>query len=156
MQRRLVGPIYSASNLQKHEHLIEAVIERFVAKLRTMNGEEVDLTDWMHILAVESLTAVTFDWSPGLIEDGSDHGTFMDGYFQFWRFFTVVGLYPYAVLIAHKLGVSAKRFLQRVVQTGVAASPTPPKNIWIVSITSFRTSRSEHSTANFLVPFSPR
>ncbi|PGH27909.1 hypothetical protein AJ80_00459 [Polytolypa hystricis UAMH7299] len=149
MQRRLVGPVYSAANLQKHEHLIEAVIERFVAKLKTLNGKEVDLTEWMHILSVETLTAVTFGWSPGLIEDGNDYGTFIDGYFQFWRYFTVVGLYPYAVLISHKLGVAAKRALQRLVEVGVAASPKPPKNIWIeVGQQIFGSSRGNREVAD--------
>jgi hypothetical protein len=133
MQRRLIGPTFAAANLQNHERAVDEVLERFVSKLREMDGKEVDLTEWMHILAMECLTAVTFRWSPQLIEAGTNYGTLMDGYFQFWRYFTVIGLFPRLTLLSSKLGVRSKRLLQRLVDTGVESCPKPPKNIWIVS-----------------------
>lgn len=133
MQRRLIGPTFGAANLQNHEAAVDQVLERFVSKLRELDGKEVDLTSWMNILALECLTAVTFRWSPQLIEAETNYNTLMDGYFQFWRYFTVIGLFPRLVLLSHKLGVKSKRILQRLVALGVESCPTPPKNIWNVS-----------------------
>ncbi|KAH7014275.1 cytochrome P450 [Microdochium trichocladiopsis] len=130
-QRRLIGPTYSQANLQNHEVAVDEVVERFVAKLRQLEGKEVDLMEWMHILAIECLTAVTFRWSPGLIEAGTNYDTLWDGYFQFWRYASVVGLFPRIVLLSHKLGLKSKRFLQRLVALGVPSCPPPSKNIWM-------------------------
>lgn len=131
-QRRLVGPTYSQANLQNHEGAVDEVLERFVAKVRELDGKEVDLMEWMHILAIECLTAVTFRWSPGLIEAETNYGTLMDGYFQFWRYASVIGLFPRIVLLSHKLGLRSKRFLQWAISIGVPKCPTPSKNIWMV------------------------
>jgi hypothetical protein len=133
MQRRLIGPTYSAANMLNHEPALDDVLQRFVAKLKEQDGKEIDLSEWMHILAMESITAVTFRWSPGMIEDGSNYGTLMDGYFKFWRYLTVVGMFPRVILVSHYLGLWSRHFLQKLVDFGVEKCPKPPKNIWMVS-----------------------
>ncbi|KHE86564.1 cytochrome P450, partial [Neurospora crassa] len=93
LQRRLIGPLYQLSSLKKFEPQIDAVLDRAIAQLRTLQGQEVDLKEWMHIIAVECLGAVVLSWSPGYIRDKSDGGTSVQGYLG-WKRKSVFGLFP--------------------------------------------------------------
>ncbi|EGO55966.1 hypothetical protein NEUTE1DRAFT_86724 [Neurospora tetrasperma FGSC 2508] len=93
LQRRLIGPLYQLSSLKKFEPQIDAVLDRAIAQLRTLQGQEVDLKEWMHIIAVECLGAVVLSWSPGYIRDKSDGGTSTQGYLG-WKRKSVFGLFP--------------------------------------------------------------
>lgn len=93
LQRRLIGPLYQTSNLRKFEPAIDDVIDKVISKLRSLKGAEVDLKEWMHIIAVECLGAVVLSWSPGYIQDGSDAGTSAQGYLG-WKRKSVFGLFP--------------------------------------------------------------
>lgn len=95
LQRRLFGPVYQTSNIKKFQHSVDGVIEHAVAQLRAMNGAEVDLKEWMHIMAVECLGAVVLSWSPGYIAAKSDGGTSAHGYLG-WKRKSVFGLFPAA------------------------------------------------------------
>ncbi len=97
LQRRLIGPVYQASNLKRHEAAVDAVLGRIVAALRHLEGAEVDLKEWMHILVVECLGAVVLSWSPGYLGARSDRGTGRQAYIG-WRKKSVFGLFPLAVL----------------------------------------------------------
>ena len=98
LQRRLVGPTYRQSNLLRHEAAVDTVIRQVLSRLRTLNGEEVDLKEWMHIITVECLGAVVLSWSPGLLRAGSDGGTGTQSYLT-WRSKSVLGMFPMLVLI---------------------------------------------------------
>ncbi|KAK3347109.1 cytochrome P450 76C2 [Lasiosphaeria hispida] len=93
LQRRLMGPVYQAANLKKFERAVDEVMERAVARLRELDGAEVDLKEWMHIITVECLGAVVLSWSPGYIRNASDGGTSAQGYLG-WRRKTIFGLFP--------------------------------------------------------------
>ncbi|KAK0732903.1 cytochrome P450 [Lasiosphaeria miniovina] len=93
LQRRLIRPLYQTSNLQKFEPAIDDVIDKVISKLRSLKGAEVDLKEWMHIIAVECLGAVVLSWSPGYIRNGSDAGTSAQGYLG-WKRKSVFGLFP--------------------------------------------------------------
>jgi len=93
LQRRLIGPIYQSSNLKKLEPTVDDVIRRFISRLRVLNGVEVDLKEWMHIIVVECLGAVVLSWSPGYIRDGSDGGTSSQSYLA-WKRKSIFGLFP--------------------------------------------------------------
>lgn len=93
LQRRLIGPVYQTSNLLRHEAAIDQVISQAIAKLKSLNGAEVELNEWMHIIAVECLGAVVLSWSPGLLKNGTDWGTGPHAYHS-WRRKSVFGLFP--------------------------------------------------------------
>lgn len=93
LQRRLIGPVYQTSNLIQYEPAINAVISRAIAKLKTLNGAQVELSEWMHIIAVECLGAVVLSWSPGMLRHGTDWGTGPHAYHG-WRRKSVFGLFP--------------------------------------------------------------
>ncbi|KAM4066174.1 cytochrome p450 [Hirsutella rhossiliensis] len=95
LQRRLIGRTYHASNMAKFEAAVDGVLDRVVERLGTLQGKEIDLTDWMHIVAVECLGACVLSWSPGMLRDGTDWGTISHSY-QGWRRKTVFGLFPLA------------------------------------------------------------
>ena len=99
LQRRLIGPLYQTANLKKFEAAVDGVIRQVVARLDTLDGAEVDLKEWMHIVAVECLGAVVLSWSPGYIRAGSDGGTSAQGYLG-WKRKSVFGLFPLATKIA--------------------------------------------------------
>ncbi|KAJ6440597.1 FAD/FMN-containing dehydrogenase [Purpureocillium lavendulum] len=93
LQRRLIGRVYHASNVAKFEHAIDGVVKEAVTKLASLQGQEVDLQEWMHIIAVECLGASVLSWSPGLLKQGTDWGTVLHSY-RGWRRKSVFGLFP--------------------------------------------------------------
>ncbi|KAK3682978.1 cytochrome P450 [Podospora appendiculata] len=93
LQRRLIGPVYQTSNLKRFEPAVDAVIEQAIHELRALDGAEVDLKEWMHIIVVECLGAVVLSWSPGYIKNRSDGGTSTQGYTG-WKRKSVFGLFP--------------------------------------------------------------
>ncbi|TKW49287.1 Pisatin demethylase [Colletotrichum tanaceti] len=105
LQRRLIGPLYQTAHLKRHEPALDAVLARVVATLRSLDGAEIDLKEWMHIIAVESLSAVVLTWSPNYLRDGTDHSSSSHGYTG-WRRKSVFGLFPLAV----KLELLSKAF----------------------------------------------
>jgi len=95
LQRRLVGPVYHASNVRKWEATIDKVLQGVVAQLKTLNAAEVDLKEWMHIIVVECLGAVVLSWSPGFLRAKTDFGSGSHSYIA-WRRRVVFGLFPLA------------------------------------------------------------
>ncbi|KAL1909671.1 hypothetical protein Sste5344_004519 [Sporothrix stenoceras] len=92
-QRRLIGPVYHESNVAKFGNQVDAVLDKAVAELKTLNGAEVDLKEWMHIVVVECLGAVVLGWSPKFLENHTDFGSSSASYFN-WRRKSVFGLFP--------------------------------------------------------------
>ncbi|KAH7163383.1 cytochrome P450 [Dactylonectria estremocensis] len=93
LQRRLIGPAYQTSNLVQYESAIDSVMERAIAKLKDLKGAEVELNEWMHIIAVECLSAIVLSWSPGMLKNGTDWGSGPHAYHS-WRRKSVFGLFP--------------------------------------------------------------
>jgi hypothetical protein len=134
MQRRTIGPVYSVSNLKKYEGPVDEVLDRFVAKLTTLAGEEdgggqVDLAEWMHILAYECLSTVSMSWSPGQIEAGSGDGLLENGY-DVWRMWSVLGLFEPIVLAGAVL--PPLKYVFPVLAGVVPRRPKGFKNHWEV------------------------
>lgn len=98
LQRRLIGPIYSKRSLLKHEKAIDDVLTLAVSRLSLLNGAEVDLKEFMHIITVECLTAVVLSWSPGYLKAGTDFGVAHHAYLG-WRRKSVFGLFPWAEVL---------------------------------------------------------
>lgn len=96
LQRRLIGPLYQTANVKKYETAIDKVLQRVVAQLRALDGAEIDLKEWMHIIAVECLGAIVLTWTPGYLKDKTDWGTSAHGYLG-WRRKSVFGLFPVMV-----------------------------------------------------------
>ncbi|KAK5654755.1 hypothetical protein OQA88_7080 [Cercophora sp. LCS_1] len=99
LQRRIMGPVYQTANIKKFEHAVDGVICQVVAKLRALDGAEIDLKEWMHIVAVECLGAIVLSWSPGYIRDESDGGTSTQSYLG-WKRKSVFGLFPAVTKVA--------------------------------------------------------
>ena len=122
LQRRLIGPTYQMTNLKRHEAAVDAVLARIIQQIKSLQGAEVDLKEWMHIIVVECLAAVVLSWSPGYLRDKSDHGSSSHSY-QGWRRKSVFGLFPLAVKL-ELLSPSIGRLFARL--WGVVFKP--PKN----------------------------
>jgi hypothetical protein len=93
LQRRLIGRVYRTDNLVRHEEAIDKRLDEIVAKLRTLEGTELDLKEWMHIIAVECLGASVLSRPPTMLQQGSDNGTSEQSYLG-WRRKSVYGLFP--------------------------------------------------------------
>src|SRR5690606_5355601 len=93
MQRRLIGPLYQAPSIRGFGEAVDRVIDSAIAELRILNGAEVDLKEWMHIIAVECLGAIVLSWSPQYIRARSDGGTSTQSYLG-WKRKSVFGLFP--------------------------------------------------------------
>lgn len=99
LQRRLIGPVYNANNVKQYEHALDAVLTRVIGQLRSLNGAEVDLKEWMHITVVECLGAVSLSsWSPGYLDAKSDGVSGKHAYMG-WRRKSVFGVFPVAVIL---------------------------------------------------------
>ncbi|KAK4205556.1 putative cytochrome P450 E-class, group I [Triangularia verruculosa] len=104
LQRRLIGPVYTASNVRKFEGAVDGVLDAAVKRLKSLSSEAggtgtVDLKEWMHIIAVECLGAVVLGWSPGYIKSGSDGGTSKQSYLG-WKRKSLFGLFPVVTKIS--------------------------------------------------------
>ncbi|KAK0766295.1 hypothetical protein N5P37_000016 [Trichoderma harzianum] len=93
LQRRLIGRVYQTANVAKFEAAVDDVIKQAIARLETLDGAEIDLKEWMHIIAVECLGASVISWSPGLLKAGTDWGSSAHSYLG-WRRKSVMGLFP--------------------------------------------------------------
>ncbi|KAL6863552.1 cytochrome P450 [Trichoderma novae-zelandiae] len=93
LQRRLIGRVYQTANVAKFEAAVDGVIKQVIARLEALNGAEIDLKEWMHIIAVECLGASVLSWSPGLLKAGTDWGSSAHSYLG-WRRKSVMGLFP--------------------------------------------------------------
>ncbi|CAG1988123.1 unnamed protein product [Fusarium graminearum] len=95
IQRRLIGPVYQTSSLIQYEAAVDEVLARTVAKLKSLKGAQVELNEWMHIIAVECLGAIVLSWSPSMLKNGTDNGSGTHAYHG-WRRKSVFGLFPLA------------------------------------------------------------
>lgn len=93
LQRRLIGPLYLASNVKKFESAVDSVTTQTISELKKLDGAEIDLKEWMHIIVVECLGAVVLSWSPGYIKNRSDGCTSTHSYLG-WKRKSVFGLFP--------------------------------------------------------------
>lgn len=93
LQRRLIGRVYRTDNVVRHEGAIDKTLDQVVAKLKALKGSELDLKEWMHIIAVECLGSSVLSWSPGMLQECSDRGTSEQSYLG-WRRKSVYGLFP--------------------------------------------------------------
>ncbi|KAJ4123115.1 hypothetical protein NW768_010109 [Fusarium equiseti] len=93
MQRRMIGPVYQTSNLIQYEPAIDEVLTRAIVRLKSLKGAQVELNEWMHIIAVECLSAIVLSWSPGMLKSGTDNGSGTHAYHG-WRRKSVFGLFP--------------------------------------------------------------
>ncbi|PTB38770.1 hypothetical protein M441DRAFT_198082 [Trichoderma asperellum CBS 433.97] len=93
LQRRLIGRVYQTSNVIKFEAAVDGVINQVITRLKALDGAELDLKEWMHIIAVECLGASVLSWAPGLLKTGTDWGSSGHSYLA-WRRKSVMGLFP--------------------------------------------------------------
>ncbi|KAF7558353.1 hypothetical protein G7046_g5793 [Stylonectria norvegica] len=96
LQRRLIGPIYQKSNVVQYEAAIDSAMKQAIVTLKSLNGAEVSLNEWMHIISVECLGAAVLSWSPSLLKNETDFGSGPHAY-QAWRRKSVFGLFPNVV-----------------------------------------------------------
>lgn len=101
-QRRAIGPAYSIKGMEKHEQRLNTFLDKFVLRLKGLQGEWVDLAEWMHIFALDSLATVTFSKSLDYTGKGDDGGN-MTASDKHWAYFTVVGLFPWLVDLTQSL-----------------------------------------------------
>ena len=121
-QRRLMGPVYLASNMKKFEPAVDGVIKAAVSELKALSGAEVDLKQWMHIIAVECLGAVVLSWSPNYIKNRSDGGTSAQSYLG-WKRKSVFGLFPTVTKLSF-----LSRHLSRLFSNAWGVTFKTPKN----------------------------
>ncbi|KAF4982210.1 hypothetical protein FZEAL_2094 [Fusarium zealandicum] len=93
LQRRLIGPVYQTSNLLQYEAVVDEVLERAIAKLKSLKGAPIELNEWMHIIAVECLGAIVLSWSPKMLKKSTDWGSGSHAYHG-WRRKSVFGQFP--------------------------------------------------------------
>jgi hypothetical protein len=102
MQRRAIGPAYSVAGMEKHEGLLDRYNETYITKIKSFNGKEVDLAEWMHIYALDALSWFTLSTSLDYTAKGHDGGN-LAASDSFWSCFTTIGLFPIYVDIMHSI-----------------------------------------------------
>ncbi|KXT13724.1 hypothetical protein AC579_10058 [Pseudocercospora musae] len=92
-QKRFAGPIYSISNAQKHEHLIDNNILRMIKRyhnlikgMKSGNSKSIDIYYEFEMLNVDIMSEFTFGKPYGAVEKGSDDGHMasMDAMWAWW------------------------------------------------------------------------
>jgi hypothetical protein len=102
MQRRAIGPAYSVAGMEKHEAALDRYINAFISKIQSLNGEEVDLAEWMHIYSLDALSHVVLSNSLDYTAQGSDGGNGAASE-SIWSLFTTLGLFPGFVWAMHAI-----------------------------------------------------
>ncbi|KAF2117272.1 cytochrome P450 [Lophiotrema nucula] len=102
MQRRTIGPAYSIAGMEKHEELLNGYIDKYAAKMKSFNGKWLDLSEWMHIFALDALSTFTFSKTLDYTNQENDGGN-MKGSDMHWAYFTVVGLFPWLVELTQRI-----------------------------------------------------
>jgi cytochrome P450 len=92
-QRRLIGPCFTTDAIKKRETLLDRPLGKFVAKMKEMGNEPIDLVKWMNILSLDLLTEICFAVSRDYITAGDDRGNARD-IDVFWKQIQWVGLVP--------------------------------------------------------------
>jgi hypothetical protein len=100
MQRRAIGPAYSVAGMEKHEAALDQYITAFIAKIKSLDGKQVDLAEWMHIYSLDALSWFVLSKSPDYTDKGHDghNGAASE---SIWGIFTVLGLFPGYVKLMH-------------------------------------------------------
>ncbi|KAH8122450.1 cytochrome P450 [Trichoderma asperelloides] len=80
--RRSAGPAFTASNLKRFKPKVIEVMQKVCERLHRLNGEEVDTSEWMHIIVLENI-----------LEQGHNHGD-LELNLTFWRRTSVLGHLP--------------------------------------------------------------
>ncbi|EJP65064.1 Cytochrome P450 CYP528A4 [Beauveria bassiana ARSEF 2860] len=88
--------VYRTANAVRREQAVDKVMNDVIRKFDSIDGAEIDLKEWMHIISVESLGAMVLSWSPGMIKAGTDRATSYQSYLG-WRRKSVFGLFPLIV-----------------------------------------------------------
>lgn len=125
LQRRLIGPLYSIHNIQRYESAIDGVLSKVVAQLHDLQGAQVDLKMWMHIITVECLSAVVLSYSPGYLKAKNDFGSSSHAYMN-WRRKSVFGLFTWAVLAESYSHACGRWFAKLWRVTFVTPAPFKP------------------------------
>ena len=86
MQKRVAGPIYSTSNMKKHEGLIDNNLHRLLHRLKPLVERPLDIYREFELLNVDIMSEVTFAQPYGAVEAGSDddHMANMDKTWEWW------------------------------------------------------------------------
>jgi len=71
-QRRLVSNIYSMSGLKALEGYVDNTINVFMMKMKEMQGQSVDLGNWVQLFAVDVIGEITFSKRFGFMDTGDD------------------------------------------------------------------------------------
>jgi hypothetical protein len=54
-QRRAIGPAYSVAGCEQHEGLLDTYLGVFVEKLKSLEGQDIELAAWGHIFALDAI-----------------------------------------------------------------------------------------------------
>jgi hypothetical protein len=102
LQRRVIGPAYSVAGMEKHEHKLDKYIDSFIEKVKSMEGERLDLAEWTHIFALDALSWFMLSKSLDYTGKGNDGGNIV-GSESIWSIFTTLGLFPEYIKIMHSI-----------------------------------------------------
>ncbi|KAF2234479.1 cytochrome P450 [Viridothelium virens] len=135
LQRRAIGPLYSIAGIEKHEHHIDRTISRFVTKVKSLNDQFIDLSYWMYIFAVDTLSNITFSEDQGYIEAGNSGNNFEESH-KMWHFMSLTGIFPTIVMFLQNYALFAKRYNYLLTPLftafGIKSSRPMPMFAWAV------------------------
>ncbi|KAM3420893.1 hypothetical protein BST61_g4128 [Cercospora zeina] len=125
LHRRLIGPLYSMHNVLRYEKAVDGVLIKVIAQLKALNGAQIDLKMWMHIITVECLSAIVLSYSPGYLKAQNDFGSSSHAYMN-WRRKSVFGLFTWAVLVESYSKSAGRLFARLWNLTFVTPAPFKP------------------------------
>ena len=94
VQKRLAGPIYSTSNVKRHESYIDNNIHRSMQRLKTLTSQPLEIFREFELLNVDLMCELTFAVPYGAVEAGSD-GAHMASMERMWEWWGWIGYVPW-------------------------------------------------------------
>lgn len=115
--RRLVGTVYSLSNILKNEKQMDENVQLLLDRLDGFveRKEEIDLGLWLEMYAYDNIGSVFFGKPFGFLDTSSDHGGYIAAVHKAMPFLSVVSMAPtYARMALMMVAITIPSLLRAV------------------------------------------
>ncbi|PMD38159.1 cytochrome P450 [Hyaloscypha variabilis F] len=119
VQRRAVGPAYTAEAMKDHEHTMNFVMGKHVKLMRERSGEAVDIDIFCNMFILDCVAMITYSKEKRLVEAGQDDGV-IRAIHDMWFYIIMAGYFPLLHLVIVRVSQWLKLEWQMMFRKAVA------------------------------------
>ncbi|KAE9368510.1 cytochrome P450 [Stipitochalara longipes BDJ] len=126
IQRRAVGPAYTAEAMKDLEHDIDFIMKKNIKLMRERSGESVDIDIFCNMFILDCVAMITYSKEKGLVEAGKDDGV-IRAIHDMWFYMIFAGYFPLLHLVIVRVSQRLKLEWQMIFRKAVARFDQTPK-----------------------------